>query len=211
MSATRTGSNIRQVPRSLRRASVQFVQPSNPVERLRNASRDRFGPALRTLVVGASVCGLVTGVFLPIPVEFGPFDSAADSRDYLQTSWQVVAAALALSVAMIAFTFGAFLRGAEGAFGLTLAEFARDAAELARRLGSVRSCVYTHPAWGNQAGQREPAEASVRPVGRYRADPSEHAGGRGSRTVAGHPRRARLRVSANTRLKPHGGQPPDGL
>jgi hypothetical protein len=76
----------------------------------------------------ASVFALVVVIgllFVPICVRIGPFDSVADSKAYLETTWQVVATALGLSVAIIAVLFSALLAGTARTVGLSLLEFAR--------------------------------------------------------------------------------------
>lgn len=59
-------------------------------------------------------------------IRFGPFDDEVQAREYLQTLWQVVAASVGVSVAVIAFVLQAFLTSAEQRHGGTLKEFAHQ-------------------------------------------------------------------------------------
>lgn len=76
-------------------------------------------------------CGYI-GVFLLLWLpcwqpQWGPLSSPAESRLYLGTLWQVVAAALGVSVAMVAFAFEAFSGSRERrAYGGSLREFAYE-------------------------------------------------------------------------------------
>src|SRR4051794_34511027 len=54
--------------------------------------------------------GTLALVFLPSwNVEMGPFANVNDAKSYLQTLWQVLAAAVGVSVALVAFVFQAFI------------------------------------------------------------------------------------------------------
>jgi hypothetical protein len=106
---------------SLKRLARRLLRPQTRRERMKVA----LNPALRRarvlrLIVYASVFGLVA---LPIDVGWGPLGSESDSDDYLGTLWQVVAAALALSIAMVAFAFETFNSSRERAYGGNLREF----------------------------------------------------------------------------------------
>jgi hypothetical protein len=75
----------------------------------------------------ALVVGTAAFVFLPRwELQFGPFADPVSAGDYLQTLWQVLAAAVGVSVALIAFVFEAFSNRAEARYGSTLREFARQ-------------------------------------------------------------------------------------
>ena len=76
---------------------------------------------------------LVLGLILYLPVVAGDlpalsetFASVESSEDFLQTMWQVVAGALGLSVAMIAFAFEAFFSSSHRQVGGSLREFAGE-------------------------------------------------------------------------------------
>ncbi len=56
-------------------------------------------------------------------ISFAPFNNTNDAKAYLGTAWQVVAAAVGVSVALIAFVFEAFMSSGERHFGGTLREF----------------------------------------------------------------------------------------
>lgn len=58
-------------------------------------------------------------------IYFGPFDSEEASEAFLSTLWQVDAAAVGLSVAMIAFTLEVFNKEADHLFGASPRQFAR--------------------------------------------------------------------------------------
>ena len=58
-------------------------------------------------------------------IYFGPFESIAGSEKFLGTLWQVDAAAVGLSVAMIAFTLEVFSKAADHQFGASPRQFAR--------------------------------------------------------------------------------------
>jgi hypothetical protein len=76
---------------------------------------------------------LVLGAALYLPCLLGDlphlshtFANAEASEDFLQTMWQVVAGALGLSVAMIAFAFEAFFSSSQRQVGGSLREFAAE-------------------------------------------------------------------------------------
>ena len=84
----------------------------------------------------------VLGLQIPFPLDYAPFNNRRESEDYLQTMWQVVAAALALSVAMVAFAFEAFMSTAQRVHGGTLREFAAETRLVqAIRLGALALLV----------------------------------------------------------------------
>jgi hypothetical protein len=58
-------------------------------------------------------------------IQWGVLGRGSDSKEYLQTLWQVVAASLALSVAMIGFVFEAFTNATRRSLGGSLADFTR--------------------------------------------------------------------------------------
>jgi hypothetical protein len=108
---------------SMRRHAIRQLRPA--------AGRDRVSqwwaraweqlPGLRLLVYLA----FVVAAFVPVELKVGPFNSASESEDYLKTLWQVVAAALGLSVAIVAFAFEAFTGHHQRAYGGNLREFGR--------------------------------------------------------------------------------------
>lgn len=69
---------------------------------------------------------LIGLLWLPIYFRPGVLNDAGESRVYVQTLWQVVAASVALSVAMIGFVFEAFANAAQRSLGGSLREFARE-------------------------------------------------------------------------------------
>jgi hypothetical protein len=76
---------------------------------------------------------LVLGLILYLPVVAGDLPTMSEtfarvesSEDFLQTMWQVVAGALGLSVAMIAFAFEAFFSSSHRQVGGSLREFAGE-------------------------------------------------------------------------------------
>ena len=72
---------------------------------------------------------LITGavlILLPIPNSgFGPFKTAEDAEGFLRTLWQVEAAALALSLAIIVFAVQAYRSSTHERYGGTLRRFIR--------------------------------------------------------------------------------------
>lgn len=69
---------------------------------------------------------LIGAVWLPIRLHVGLFGHPVRLRSYLQTLWQVLAASLALSVAMIGFVFEAFMNASQRSLGGSLRQFARE-------------------------------------------------------------------------------------
>lgn len=73
---------------------------------------------------------LLVGALLYLPIPSGPlpalFGSRESSEDFMGTMWQVVAGALGLSVAMIAFAFEAFFSSSQRQVGGSLREFAGE-------------------------------------------------------------------------------------
>jgi hypothetical protein len=108
--------------RSMRRYALnQLAVPLR--QRMQYEHRRTLGRVFRVLLFG----GLLALVFLPRwRFDHGPFANAKAAKDYLQTSWQVLAAAIGVSVALIAFVFEAFLTSGERRHGGTLREFARQ-------------------------------------------------------------------------------------
>jgi hypothetical protein len=114
---------------SLRRRSRQLLGEDHRWDLLRRRAREigRRYPLLRILPFL-----VLTGcVFLPdlvplLPRPRGTFASEQESSEFLATMWQVVAGALGLSVAMIAFAFEAFVSVSQRRLGGSLREFAAD-------------------------------------------------------------------------------------
>ena len=110
---------------SLRREALKMLSPGGRLaktkrrwsERLRGAERLRF-------VAYAAV--LFALVQLPWELRRGPLGSDSQSAEFLRTLWQVVAAALGVSVAMVAFAFQAFASSGQRAYGGSLREFAKQ-------------------------------------------------------------------------------------
>lgn len=110
------------------RSSLQVVIRS---ERLRFGDVDsrqvmrRGLAAVRSAPFPALLTILLGGMWLfPGAVHFGPFETADSSRAFISTLWQVEAAALGLSVALVVFVFEAFQRSGYGAYGGSLRDFA---------------------------------------------------------------------------------------
>lgn len=79
------------------------------------------------LVALAMFAFVMAATFLPSwHVDIPPLDDPKAATDYLETLWQVLAAAVGISIALIAFVFEAFLGGGERRHGGTLREFASD-------------------------------------------------------------------------------------
>lgn len=88
--------------------------------------RLRF-PLLRALPFALILAGAFATDILPfLPTPGGTFSNEAKSADFLGTLWQVVAGALGLSVAMIAFAFEAFMSTSQRRLGGNLREFAAE-------------------------------------------------------------------------------------
>lgn len=88
--------------------------------------RKRF-PLLRALPFALILAGTFATDILPfLPTPGGTFSDEAKSADFLGTMWQVVAGALGLSVAMIAFAFEAFMSTSQRRLGGNLREFAAE-------------------------------------------------------------------------------------
>lgn len=107
---------------SLRRRALRVLRPRSRRERLRLRARhtSRHLQSLRWL----AYVGIVATLWLPLSLDWGPLASEPESRRYLETMWQVVAAALGVSVAMVAFAFEAFSSSGQRTHGGTLREFA---------------------------------------------------------------------------------------
>jgi hypothetical protein len=80
------------------------------------------------IAVALVIFGLVLAItFAPDwHVDIPPLNDEAAARAYLQTLWQVLAAAVGISIVMIAFVLEAFLSSGEKRHGGTLREFAAD-------------------------------------------------------------------------------------
>jgi hypothetical protein len=105
--------------RSLRRQALGLLGVGR-AEQLRRGW-EGYGGALAHVLVPLV---LLTIALVPsVDVGFGPFAQADASRSYLGTAWQVVAAAVGVSVALIAFVFQAFMSSGARYFGGTLREF----------------------------------------------------------------------------------------
>jgi hypothetical protein len=105
--------------RSLRRSANHQLGVGH-LEQLRQTARGPVRAFAHVLVPAA----LIALVLLPCwRINFAPFNKAADSKTYLGTAWQVVAAAVGVSVALIAFVFEAFMSSGERHFGGTLRQF----------------------------------------------------------------------------------------
>ncbi len=109
---------------SLRRMARGLLIGHSPRERVRRRwIETRENRLVRA--VGFAALGAV--IFLPIG--FAPGQTFGDpdpASGFIGTMWQVVAGALGLSVAMIAFAFEAFFSSAQRRVGGSLREFARD-------------------------------------------------------------------------------------
>ena len=112
-----------------RRISLRALARDSLLEGQR---RERLIRIWRDLVEDNRLIALVpfvllgSAVFLPLPISTGIFTDVEASDDFLKTMWQVVAGALGLSVAMIAFAFEAFFSSAQRQVGSSLREFAAE-------------------------------------------------------------------------------------
>jgi len=114
---------------SLRRRSRELLGEGHRWAVMRRRARElgRRYPLMRILPFLA----LASGVFFPdlvplLPRPSGTFANEQKSSEFLGTMWQVVAGALGLSVAMIAFAFEAFVSVSQRRLGGSLREFAAD-------------------------------------------------------------------------------------
>ncbi|MBE2319799.1 hypothetical protein DVA67_027795 [Solirubrobacter sp. CPCC 204708] len=108
---------------SLRRQALKLLSASNRRKRWTDAiqrRRQRLGWT-RFVIYAAA---LFVVVLIPVDVRWGPLDDVEDSEEFLRTLWQVVGAALGVSVAMVAFAFEAFRGSGQQAYGGSLREFA---------------------------------------------------------------------------------------
>lgn len=116
-------------PMSLRakaRALLVSDRRRDRVKRRWREWRQRF-PLLRALPFALLVAGTFATDILPfIPTPGGTFSDEVKSAAFLGTMWQVVAGALGLSVAMIAFAFEAFMSTSQRRLGGNLREFAAE-------------------------------------------------------------------------------------
>jgi hypothetical protein len=125
---------------SLRRAAGKWLVAGLP-------RRQRLAPSDRTRHRALKARGLLylaapLLILLPIEVRVGPLDDATKSTDYLQTMWQVVAAALGVSVAMVAFAFEAYTSTAQNRHGGSLRDFAAETRlQVVIRLGALSLLV----------------------------------------------------------------------
>jgi hypothetical protein len=115
---------------SLRAMARDVLLNERPRLRWARIARDlRERHRVVTEVAPFLVLGLI--LFLPdvvgeIPTLSETFAGTESSEDFLQTMWQVVAGALGLSVAMIAFAFEAFFSSSQRQVGGSLREFAGE-------------------------------------------------------------------------------------
>ncbi len=110
---------------SLRRNALRVLPTgadANPLLRLYGHWRRELR-WLRFVIYAVAVLAVA---HVPLDVRWGPLREPSESDDYLSTMWQVVAAALGLSVAMVAFAFEAFQTSGQRAYGGSLKEFARE-------------------------------------------------------------------------------------
>jgi len=110
------GGSLRRATRSLLPLSLK----GRAIRKCQSAGRllSRLGPFpyfLLPLVVFASC----------VDIQWGVLGDGRESEQYLQTLWQVVAASLALSVAMIGFVFEAFANATRRSLGGSLSDFTR--------------------------------------------------------------------------------------
>lgn len=109
---------------SLRAMAQELLIGNSRRERLRRRWIEIRESRLARLAGFASLGAVV---FLPIDLVPGQtFGDPTSAGDFIGTMWQVVAGALGLSVAMIAFAFEAFFSAAQRQVGGSLREFARD-------------------------------------------------------------------------------------
>jgi hypothetical protein len=88
--------------------------------------RDSWAGRLSWVRFALYALAVLAVVRVPIDLRWGPLGDSQRSNDYISTMWQVVAAALGMSVAMIAFAFQAFQSAGQRAYGGSLKEFARE-------------------------------------------------------------------------------------
>lgn len=121
---------------SLTRQAIQVLPGSAHLGasgRLRARWGRRFG-WVRFLVYAIAVSAVA---WIPVRIGWGPLGDVEDSRNYLSTMWQVVATAVGLSVAMVAFAFEAFQISGQRAYGGSLKEFARGGCPDRRGISSA--------------------------------------------------------------------------
>jgi hypothetical protein len=115
---------------SLRGRATELLLPNQKIARLRRSAREFAERHGRTAVLPFLLLALILWVPVPGPSLTSPItDTFADSKassEFLGTMWQVVAGALGLSVAMIAFAFEAFVSLSQRQLGGSLREFARE-------------------------------------------------------------------------------------
>lgn len=85
----------------------------------------------REIASAVAIASPIAILCLPVHVCFGPFGDAQQSRAYLNVAWQVVAAALGVTVAIIAVLFSALLAGTARTVGISLLDFARGSGMMA--------------------------------------------------------------------------------
>jgi hypothetical protein len=118
---------------SLRGQARQLVFPGKFWRRqrytYREYRREHKWPEAILYIIAPALLGLpslLDQVGLDVSkIYIGPFASVKTSEDFLGTLWQVDAAAVGLSVAMIAFTLEAFSKAADHQFGTSPRQFAR--------------------------------------------------------------------------------------
>ena len=110
---------------SLRGISLRVLAAGKRTTRIKCWCRDQLHRSqwLRFFVYTAVLCGVV---LLPWEVSWGFLGSKSESAEFLRTLWQVVAAALGVSVAMVAFAFQAFASSGQRAYGGSLREFSQQ-------------------------------------------------------------------------------------
>jgi hypothetical protein len=119
---------------SLRREAAEMLEPKARWERWRERVTRLLAEHRRLGIVPYRLIFAV--LFLPAPLKafgvdtsalyFGPFESVKTGEAFLQTLWQVVAAAVGLTVAMVAFAFEAFLGSEQRQFGGSFGAYARE-------------------------------------------------------------------------------------
>jgi hypothetical protein len=110
---------------SLRREALKMLSPGGGLAKTKRRWSERLREAewLRFVAYAAALFALVQ---LPWEPRWGALGSDSQSAEFLRTLWQVVAAALGVSVAMVAFAFQAFASSGQRAYGGSLREFAQQ-------------------------------------------------------------------------------------
>src|SRR5262249_41630573 len=92
-------------------------------------------------------------IFAPVSFQHAHFEQR-QAQHFLEILWQVVAASLRLSVALIAFAFEAFMTSGQREYGGTLRDFAHDtqlSAVLYLGIAAIVTLGAVVFGWGNQA------------------------------------------------------------